>query len=189
MYYRRQPDAPLPHNRTFIVNLADGTSLRIWASSQMVTVNQHRKLHEEPIWTAVFMIDENPDMAGLYSERLGWDLVGLISLMRSEIENMAQLNLRDSALREEAGLKTVAKPSHNRSVQEKRTMGEALELIADFVAANPDCLRSDIARGLHRAKSPHLIVQIEWLVTQKVILREHTIRANGAVEYRYKIAD
>lgn len=135
------------------------------------------------------MIEDNPDLAGLYSQRLGWDIVGLISLMRSEIENMAQLNLRDSALREEAGLKTVATPSHNRVVQEKRPMGEALELIADFVAGNPNCLRSDIARGMHRAKSPHLVVQIEWLVKQKVILREHTIRANGVIEYRYKIAD
>lgn len=135
------------------------------------------------------MIEDNPELEGLYSERLGWDIVGLISLMRSEIESMAQLNLRDSALREEAGLKTVSKPSHDRSVQEKRPIGETLELIADFVEANPGCLRSDIARGLHRAKSPHLVVQIEWLVKQQVIMREHTIRANGAVEYRYRIMD
>jgi hypothetical protein len=189
MIYRRQPDIPLPHNRTFIVNLADGTSLRIWASSQMVTVSQHRKLHEDPLWQAHFMIVDNPELAGLYSERLGWDLVGLISLMRSEIESMAQLNLRDTSVREELGLSTVSIPSHHRSKQEKRSMGQALELIGDYVDAHPNCTRLEIARGLDRAKSPYLIVQIEWLVTQKVILREHIIRANGAVEYRYRTAD
>lgn len=123
------------------------------------------------------------------SERLGWDIVGLISLMRREIEKMAQLDLRDPALREELGLSTVSVPSHHRSKQQKRRMGEAIELIGAYVEAHPGCTRLDIARGLDRAKSPHLIVQIEWLVTQKVILREHVIRENGAVEYRYRIAE
>lgn len=135
------------------------------------------------------MIAENPALATLYSNRMGWDIVGLISLMRSEIAQMAQLNLRDPELRQELGFGTVSAPFHDRSKQQKRPMGEALELIADYVAAHPQCTRLDIARGLSRAKSPHLIVQIEWLVQQKVILREQTVRANAAVEYRYKIAD
>lgn len=102
---------------------------------------------------------------------------------------MALLNLRDPELRAEAGLDTVSTLFHDRSIQQKRPMGQALELIADYVAANPGCLRSDIARGIDRAKSPHLVVQIEFLVQQKVIMREHFIRANGAVEYRYRIME
>lgn len=189
MNYYRQPDAPLPHDRTFIVKLDDGTSLRIWASSQMVTVNQHRKLHEEPIWRATFMIADNPELATLYTPQLGWDIVGLISLMRSEIAQMAQLNLRDIDVKRELGISTVSLPSHDRSKQEKRPMGETLELITDYVAAHSGCTRLQIAQGLSRKKSPHLLAQIEWLVSQKVILREQTVRSNGVVEYRYKITD
>lgn len=135
------------------------------------------------------MIADNPGLAALYTPRLGWDIVGLISLMRSEIVKMLKLDLRDPEVRSEAGLETVSIPSHNRSKQQKRPMGQALELIADYVAAHPGCLRSDIARGLDRAKSPHLVVQIELLVQQQVIVREHVLRANGAVEYRYQTAD
>lgn len=189
MYNRRQPETPLPHDRTFIVNLADGTSLRISATSQMVTLYHHRKLHEEPIYRAMFFIADNPQLGALYSQRLGWDIVGLISLMRSEIAKMATLNLRDNTIREEAGLETVSIPSHNRSKQEKRPMGQALELIADYIASNPGCTRLQIARGIDRAKSPYLLTQIEWLVSQKVILREQFLRANGMREYRYYIAD
>jgi hypothetical protein len=189
MFYRRQPNVPLPHDRTFIVNLDDGTSLRVWASSQLVTIHHHRRLHQEPLWRATFLLADNPGLAALYTPRMGWDLIGLISLMRSEIEHMAQLNLRDPALRAEAGLDTVSIPSHDRSKQEKRTLGQALELIADYVAAHPGCNRLDVARDLHRAKSPHLLAQIEWLVSQKVILREQIIRANGMLEFRYYIAD
>ena len=188
-YYRRQPDEPLPHDRTFIVNLADGTSLRINATSQMVTLYHHRKLHEEPIYRAVFFIADNPQLGALYSGRMGWDIVGLISLIRSEIAKMATLNLRDNTIREEAGLETVSIPSHNRSKQEKRPMGQALELIADYIASNPGCTRLQIARGIDRAKSPYLLTQIEWLVSQKVIFREQFLRANGMREYRYYIAD
>lgn len=187
MFYHRRPDAPLPHDRTFIVNLSDGTSLRVWASSQLVTIYHHAKLHEEPIWRASFLLSDNPGLAALYTPRMGWDLIGLISLMRSEIERMAQLNLREIDVKKELGIGTVSTPFHDRSIQEKRPMGQTLELIADYVAANPGCLRSDIARGIDRAKSPHLVVQIEFLVQQKVIMREHFIRANGAVEYRYTI--
>lgn len=190
MYNRRQqPPAPPPNDRTFIVNLADGKSLRIWASSQMVTVYLHRRLAEEPIYRATFMIAENPALATLYSNRMGWDIVGLISLMRSEIAQMAQLNLRDPEVRAELGIDTVSVPYQNTERQEKRSMGQALELIAEYVAAHPACTRLDIARDLHRAKSPHLLTQIEWLVAQKVILREQILRANGMREYRYSIAD
>lgn len=189
MYYRRQPETPLPSDRTFIVNLADGTSLRINATAQMVTLYHHRKLHQEPIWRAIFFLADNPALAALYTPRLGWDIVGLISLMRSEVMKMMRLDLRDPELREEAGLSTVSIPSHNRSKQEKRPMGQALEMIADFVAAHPQCTRLEIARGIGRAKSPHLLVQIEWLVQQKVIVREQFLRANGFQEYRYTIVD
>lgn len=189
MYHRRQPETPLPSDRTFIVNLSDGTSLRIWCSSQLVTVYHHARLHEEPLWRATFYIADNPDLGALYTPRLGWDIVGLISLMRSEIEKMATLNLRDNEVRTEAGLDTVSIPSHNRSKQEKRPMGQALELIVDYIESNPNCTRLQIAGGIGRAKSPYLLTQIEWLVSQKVIVREQVLRANGMREYRYKLAE
>lgn len=189
MFYRHQPETPLPSDRTFIVNLSDGTSLRIWASREMVTVFHHEKLHSEPLWRATFYTADNPELAAIYTPRLGWDIVALISLTRSEIEHMAQLNLRDPETRQELGLSTVSVPSQNRNRQEKRPMGEALELIASYVEAHPACTRLEIARGIGRTKSPHLLTQIEWLVAQKVILRDQIIRANGAVEYRYTVAD
>lgn len=189
MFYHRQPDTPLPHDRTFIVNLSDGTSLRVWASSQLVTIYHHAKLHQEPLWRASFLLADNPGLAALYTPRMGWDLIGLISLMRSEIERMAQLNLREIDVRKELGINTVSLPSHDRIKQEKRTMGQALELIAEYVSEHPSCTRLEIAQGLSRKKSPHLLAQIEWLVAQKVIFREQTVRANGVVEYHYTIIE
>lgn len=141
------------------------------------------------MWTAIYLLSENPALQALYHPRFGWDFVKLIGLMRSEVEEMLTLDLRDPDVRKEAGLDTVSIPSRNRSLQHKRPKGQALELIADFVTAHPGCTRSDIARGLDRAKSPHLIVQIELLVQAQVIVREHVIRATGAVEYRYRIAE
>lgn len=187
-FYRRAQPAPLPNGHTFHVRLEDGSSLKVWTSSKALTVSHHRRVGSEPEWTAFFLLDEYPQLAQLYHPVLGWDIVRLIGLFRSEIQDMAQLNLRDPELRKEAGLETVSIPSHNRSKQEKRSLGQALELIAAYVDEHPGCTRLEIARGLGRAKSPHILAQIEWLVAQKVILRDQVIRANGVIEYRYRSA-
>lgn len=187
MYYRRQPDEPLPHDRTFIVNLADGTSLRINATSQLVTIYHHRKLHQEPIYRAMFFIADNPALAALYTPRMGWDIVGLISLMRSEIEHMAALNLRNVNLKQELGIDTVSIPFQHQKKQEKRPMGQTLTLITEYVGNNPGSTRLQIARGIGRAKSPGVIVQVEWLVHQGHLARSHAVSAQGRLEYHYTL--
>jgi hypothetical protein len=189
MFYHRRPDAPLPHDRTFIVNLDDGTSLRVWASSQLVTIHHHRRLHQEPLWRATFLLADNPGLAALYTPRMGWDLVGLISLMRSEIEHMAQLNLREIDVRKELGIDTVTIPYQHREKQEKRPMGQALEMITAFVGEHPGCTRLQIASGIDRAKQPNVIVQIEWLVGRGYLARSHGTSAQGRLEFRYTLIE
>ena len=188
-YQRPQPPTPPPNDRTFIVNLADGTSLRINATSQMVTLYQHRKLHEEPIYRAIFFIVDNPALGALYSQRFGWDIVGLISLMRSEIAEMTALNLRGVNLKKELGIDTVSIPSQNSEKQEKRPMGQALQMITAFVDEHPGCTRLQIARGIDRANQPNVIVQIEWLVARGFLARSHGTSAQGRLEFRYTLIE
>lgn len=188
MYYR-QSETPLPHDRSFIVNLADGTSLRINATSQLVTIYHHRKLHQEPIYRAVFFIADNPALAALYTPRLGWDIIGLISLMRSEIAKMATLNLRDPEVRAELGTDTVSVLYQNPEKQEKRPMGQALEMITAFVNEHPGSTRRQIARGIDRAKQPNVIVQVEWLVSRGYLARSHGTSVQGRLEFRYTLIE
>lgn len=133
------------------------------------------------------MIADNPGLAALYTPRMGWDLVGLISLMRSDIEKMAQLNLREIDVRKELGIDTVSIPYQHHEKQEKRPMGQALELITAFVGDNPGCTRLQIASGIDRGKSPGLIVQIEWLVHRGHLARSHATSAQGRLEFRYTL--
>lgn len=185
MNYRRQPETPLPHDRSFTVNLADGTSLRINATSQMVTVYQHRKLHEEPMWRAIFFIADNPALGALYSQRLGWDIVGLISLMRSEIVALTQVKLNRGELRQFLGTDTVSAPSQHGEKQDRRSNRAGLELILDFVRDNPNSTRLQIAGGIHRAKTPRVIAQIEYLVQLECLARLHATGTNKALEFQY----
>jgi len=185
MFYHRQPDTPLPHDRTFIVNLSDGTSLRVWASSQLVTIYHHAKLHQEPLWRASFLLSENPDLAALYSPRLGWDLVGLISLMRSEIDVIKQRNFKGDELRRLLGTDTVSVPSQNGKKQDRRSNGAGLKAILDFVLDHPHCTRLQIADGIHRAKTPRVIAQIEYLVQLECLARLDAVSVQNAPEFHY----
>lgn len=155
-----------------------------------MTLYHHRKLHEEPSYRAVFFVADNPTLAALYSGRLGWDIVGLISLMRGEIQNMTALNLRDVDLKKELGIDTVSIPSqHHKSKQHKRPMGQALEMITAFIADHPHCTRLEIARAIGRAKQPNVIVQIEWLVARGFLARSHGTSAQGRLEFRYTLIE
>jgi len=135
------------------------------------------------------MIADNPALATLYTPRMGWDIVGLISLMRSEIAQMAHLNLRDPAVRAELGIGTVSVPFQHPEKQEKRPMGQALALITAFIGEHPGCTRLQIARGIDRAKQPNVIVQIEWLVSRGYLARSHGTSAQGRLEFRYTLIE
>jgi len=185
MFYRRQPDAPLPHDRTFIVNLDDGSSLRVWASSQLVTIHHHRRLHQEPLWRATFLLADNPGLAALYTPRMGWDLVGLISLMRSEIDMNRTPDLRGEQLRRLLGTDTVSVPSQNGKKQDRRSNGAGLKAILDFVLEHPHCTRLQIADGINRAKNPRVIAQIEYLVQLECLARLDGVSVQRAPEFRY----
>lgn len=172
-----------------MVHLEDDTTLRIWTSSKAVEVTHLRRISDEtPIWKAYFLTAENPSLARLYHSRTGWDIVGLIGLMRGEITKMMTLDLRDPALRAELGLSTVSIPSQERKRQEKRSAEQAMQLILEFVRDNPNCTRLEIARAIGRAKTPYLLLQIEQMVQAGALARTHIIRPNGVIEWRYFFA-
>lgn len=151
----------------------------------MVTLYHHRKLHEEPIYRAVFFIADNPQLGALYSQRLGWDIVGLISLMRSEIEVLKQGKIKGSELRQLLDTSTVSVPSQQKEKQDKRSNGAGLQAILDFVLQHPNCTRLQIADGINRAKTPRVIAQIEYLVQLECLARLHAINAKNNLEFQY----
>jgi hypothetical protein len=104
------------------------------------------------------------------------------------MDMLRTFDLRDPAFREAAGLSTVSAPSRTQKPQEKRPAGQTMQLIQDYVADHPGCTRLEIARGVDRKKTPHLIAQIECLVLLEVLARTHIIRPGGVVEYHYVYA-
>lgn len=151
----------------------------------MVAVHHFSSPRAEPDYTIHFLASENPDMAELFHPVDGWDFVGLMRFLWRKIDVINTLDLRDPALREEFGLRTVSGASQKPARQEKRSAEQALQLIQDFVIDNPNCTRLDIARALNRAKSPHIRAQIEWLVYNGVLARTQIVRPEGTIEYRY----
>jgi hypothetical protein len=74
--------------------------------------------------------------------------------------------------------------------QDHRPRDEARELILNAVSGSTNGLsRSQIAKLIERAKTPHLIELIEELVNEGLLSRHIKIYANGVEGYVYSIAD
>jgi hypothetical protein len=74
--------------------------------------------------------------------------------------------------------------------QEHRPRDEAREMILRIVAASEHGLsRSQIAKLIERAKTPHLIELIEELVAEGLLVRHLKIYANGVEGYIYSISN
>lgn len=103
---------------------------------------------------------------------------------------MPKIDLSTPEARQQNGLSigTVTLPSHHRSIgkQSKRGRGDSIIAVIDAVYDAPAPLsRSDIAKALGRAKTPHLVSIIEGLVQQNVLIRYVTVASNGAPMYFY----
>lgn len=170
------------------VRLAHG-HLLIATTRLLVTVHHFASQRAEPDYTIHFTVSDNPEMAQLYHPVDGWDFIGLVSFLWRKVEVLRTLDLRDPAIRAEAGLSTVSVPSQKRARQEKRPMEQSLALIREYVMGNPWCTRLEISRFLGRAKSPYVLTQIEWLVNAGTLGRSTNVRPNGAIEYRYIVVD
>jgi hypothetical protein len=183
VYRKPQPDS-LPYQRNFHVRLAHG-HLLISTTRLMVAVHHFSKVRANPDYTMHFMVSENPELASLFDPLHGWDFIGLVAFLWRQIDVLNHLDLRDPAVRQELGLRTVSVPSQKPQRQEKRSAEQAMQLIRAFVLEHPNCTRLEIARGINRKKSPHLLAQIEWLVRSGVLARMTNIRPEGTIEYRY----
>lgn len=183
MYRKRQPE-PLPFQRNIRVRLDVG-HLLIATTPLMVTVHHFKSPKAEADYTIRFDVSGNPELLELFDPVNGWDFVGLISFLGRKMGVLRTFDLRDPALREQAGLRTVSVPSQKPQRQEKRPAEQALQLISDYVRDNPNCTRLEIASGINRKKSPHTIAQIEWLVHTGVLARTHVVRPEGTIEWRY----
>ena len=74
--------------------------------------------------------------------------------------------------------------------QDHRARDNSLDLILEAVRNNPAGLtRTQIARALNRAKTPHLIDLIEGLVEDGYLQRQIKIYGNGVEGYLYRIAE
>lgn len=182
--YRRQQPEPLPYQRNFRVRLPHG-HLLIATTKLLVTVHHFPSPRAEPDFTMRFLVADNPELPPLLHPVDGWDLLGLVRFLWRKIDMLKSLDLRDEGLRAELGLRTVSEVSQKPKRQEKRSAEQALKLIQEFVIDHPNCTRLEIARGINRAKSPHVRAQIEWLVYQGVLARTEIIRPEGTLEFRY----
>jgi len=73
--------------------------------------------------------------------------------------------------------------------QEHRPRDETRNLILEALAQADDPLtRTEIARALHRRKSPHLIAMIDELVDDGLIVRDVVTFHNGVQGYVYALA-
>lgn len=105
------------------------------------------------------------------------------------ILKMATIDLRTDAARREFGLEdtTVSGPSQRgKNGDSHRSRAEALTLIVDVLkhAARP-MTRLQIARAIHRAKTPYLVGVINELVESGDLSETARVRPNGAIEYLY----
>lgn len=103
-----------------------------------------------------------------------------------------RLDLRDSTLREQAGLlnETVTLPSHQAANSEPihRPSGETRGLIIGAIySAGQELTRLEIARALGRKKTPWLTALIEDMVAAGALYRIHTPARNGVICYLYGV--
>lgn len=187
MYRKSQPE-PLPYQRNFRIRLQQG-HLLIATTRLIVAVHHFPSPRAEADYTIRFLVSDNPELAQIYHPIEGWDFVGLINFLWRKIDILRTLDLRDEAVRAEAGLRTVSIPSQKPARQEKRSMEQAMTMIREFVLEHPNCTRLEIARAIGRAKTPYLLSQIEWLVLHGTLARTTNVRPNGAIEYRYIVVD
>jgi hypothetical protein len=76
------------------------------------------------------------------------------------------------------------------SIQDHRPRDEARELILEAVAQSSSGLsRSQIAKTIERAKTPHLIDLIEELVEEGQLSRRIKIYGNGVEGFIYSMSD
>lgn len=79
-------------------------------------------------------------------------------------------------------------PESKMSIQDHRPRDEARELILSVVAKSSNGLsRSQIAKLIERAKTPHLIELIEELVEEGLLSRRLKIYGNGVEGYIYSL--
>lgn len=182
MFYRRQQ--PPPPQRTLTVRLKSGRIV-VSATQLLVAIYHFQKGQHEPDYTTHLMVADNPELAELYHPTLGWDLESLVSLLWRKIEVLKHLDLRDEALREKLGLRTVSAPSQKIVRQEKRTAEEAMQLIQEYVIDHPNCTRLEIARGINRKKTGHFIAQVEWLVRLGILFRTEVELRENVFEFHY----
>lgn len=108
---------------------------------------------------------------------------------------MTKIDLRTVKARQDAGLdqgiwngiSTVSEQALRRS---RRAVGESLQLIVEFVAANEGVTRLEIADALCRKKSPRLINMIEHLV-EVGILEKFSQSHDGitGIVWVYKVSE
>lgn len=73
--------------------------------------------------------------------------------------------------------------------QDHRPRDETLALIVDVVANHAGPItRTQIAKALERAKTPHLIDMIEGLVEAGYLVRRVKVFGNGVEGYIYELA-
>jgi hypothetical protein len=112
---------------------------------------------------------------------------------------MTKLDLRPAEVRNELGManNTVSQPSlfphgsgNRKPRQEHRPLDHTKRLIYDAVADCGKLSRLDIARLIHRAKTPHLCATIDSMVTEGYLIRHATqFRNDGVWKYEYEVAE
>lgn len=104
---------------------------------------------------------------------------------------MTKLDLRDGETRSQLGLwdGTVTLPSQHRHVtQNHRGRAETIELILhELNVQGAPMTRLQIARALGRAKTTWLSGILDSLVADSLLVKSHTIGANGMVVYWYEV--